>query len=736
MMKYLRILGALVTFGSPLAAHAQFHPQQGLDGSTPVFMNGKPIGALGPMLITLQKEISATSALTATTLREIDVGQKAPRLTDSEIASLSNITADIMAQGHAYIGTAPLDYGLTWKDKSWRPLAAFFDNFGDTPSSPRTIHMGGLQDHADAYLNLLGLLMGHSDNSGAILTVQDADSSFMANRNGAGGTDGVLEFTKTNNNPPRLKAGVDITNTDGIKRVVTFGKTSFTVTPSFTPAQLALIRGAGIIRVYANWKNGNNTAPTPHGFSRPNVYYAYMDASKATTTSDGGLKFPVMTDDDTTQPGWRTQNSINPAARAPGTNSGDSIDKLSDTSSAAPGLVWNYPDQAVFIGMSDGKTIHNDMAQYTPGNDSITRAMTGVEYDLLANQTADYQYKIDGVMINAYGNGYKLTDDSTDMYLGGYINHHLQIGDATCGVYGIEASSFISRGACTTKTDGQGYVMTQSQGLSYLGHRMVLTQANIAGKGEAKGDASKNILAIIGSVDADPSDPFRSGAGMAAIKWNAFGTDTQDISLCGGAYGAICGLRVISNGNTELTHALVLGGSGILGMDPTFKTNWVQWYPTPNGDWLMGTSVSGGGNLRGVAGYYGATATFTGTLSGADANFSAQVNANHDMVVTGNLISNVGGHLIFQNTISTAAASLQVDATGNILERSKEAIGGGLGLTVHGYRSLAHTGVAEGTQSYCSDCKSSHSTHRAVGIPVWWNGSQWTDSIGDAVIHP
>ncbi|NHO32121.1 hypothetical protein [Acetobacter fallax] len=442
-----------------------------------------------------------------------------------------------------------------------RPRAAFFDNFKDVASSPRTIHLGGLQDHADAYVNLLGMEMGHSDNSGAILTVQDANTSFYSNRNGAGLTDGVLEFTKTNNNAPRLEAGSDIANPDGKKRAVTFTKTGFSVSPAFDAYQMSLIQGAGRIRVYTNWKNGNNNPPVRNGLAHPNEYFAYLDADSAVTSGSGDSSvttFNVMTDDDSGAPGWRTENSPDAVSAPPGRNPGDTIDNTSDTTSHAPGLVWHYSHPAVFIGMADHKFIHNDMAQFIPGNDSISREMTGVEYDLLAVQNKDYQYKISGITVNASGNGHKLTEDSVDMVLAGVIPHHLEIWDS-CETQAIETSGFVVPGACNTRTPNSGYVMGQFNGRSYNGHRISLSFANLV-RSNPSVDWTSNVPALIASIDGDGNNPLSAGSGQGGIKWNQDG-DAGSVSLCGGEFAKNCGLTVSGTGTVKTTALVVPFGT-------------------------------------------------------------------------------------------------------------------------------------------------------------------------------
>ncbi|NHN85814.1 hypothetical protein GOB93_14350 [Acetobacter musti] len=685
--------------------------------------------------------INGTS-LSSRPVQWTDIGSSIPGLdSNGNVTAPVNTAGSITALTQAYFGTTPLDYGLAQTNTSWRPGAAFFTSFGDSAASPRAIHLGGLGSHNDAYVNLIGMLMGHSDNSGAVLSIQDTDGEFGANRIGAGGTDGIVEFTKTSNVAPRLEAGADITNADGVVRTVTVDTADFKVTPAFTPAQLALIQGNGIIRVYLNWKNGNNTASTPHGFSIPNVYYGYMDATKVTTTTDATTGvvsdvFPVMVDDDSQGPGWRTQNSITAAAAAPGTNTGDTIDTTTDTTSSAPGLVWHYADTAVFIGMSDGKTIHNDMAQYTPGNDSITRAMTGVEYDLLADQTADYQYKVDGVMINVDGNGHELTDDSIEMYLGGGIKHHLQIGDAFCGQYGIETSGFSLNGQCPLTTANSGVNIAKFQGETGNGHHeaMVFSMSS----GADPNNLTNYSMALTGGIDPnDTSTTTAWGTALGALKWNSDG-DMQSLALCGGQFGQYCNLVASGDGTVKLKGATVVSAQMSLtpGMDLIFQsatsTTDAYLYGAGNGVIGIGTGISGGGGLTmpGLLNVGGAATLGSLTVTGGS-TFSGQIAIANNATWTGNLIAEAGSQLMFQNATSTTAAYVSVDALGNLLENTGMSTGGGFGVTPRTYSQLATAGLTLGTQSYCSDCYDSAGDADAVaGAPVWWNGSTWVTADG------
>ncbi|QNT77967.1 hypothetical protein [Entomobacter blattae] len=51
------------------------------------------------------------------------------------------------------------------------------------------------------------------------------------------------------------------------------------------------------------------------------------------------------------------------------------------------------------------------------------------------------------------------------------------------------------------------------------------------------------------------------------------------------------------------------------------------------------------------------------------------------------------------------------------------------------YSQLEKNQLLQGTQQYCSDCYSSANSHHKKGIPVWWDGSNWTDSLGEVIQH-
>lgn len=58
---------------------------------------------------------------------------------------------------------------------------------------------------------------------------------------------------------------------------------------------------------------------------------------------------------------------------------------------------------------------------------------------------------------------------------------------------------------------------------------------------------------------------------------------------------------------------------------------------------------------------------------------------------------------------------------------------GGLTTQTGAFASLGN-GYTQGEQKYCTNCTSP--TSGKTSVPVWWNGSTWTDALGTAVTHP
>lgn len=294
--------------------------------------------------------------------------------------------------------------------------ASFFDSLGDGSTSPDSVIFGGHQTSDSVFMKIIGGTYSHGDNGGVMLSVMDTGTSTFGSRNGAGSDDSIVIFPKAQDQSPRLSVGQDITDpTDNVAHTVTYGVSSVTITPALPASEIALIKPR--MRLYSNYKHGNSPGDlsTHHALISPYLYYGYVNA---VTSSASSTTITVLSDPDNGTPGWYINGST--ASAAPGANDGDTIDNTSDSTSAAPGIIFSYPNPALFIGMSNKKFLLNPMMQFTGAKDSVTRAGVAAENDqLLPENMKDYQYQITGNSINPNTHGHRLTDDSVDEYLGG-----------------------------------------------------------------------------------------------------------------------------------------------------------------------------------------------------------------------------------------------------------------------------------------------------------------------------
>jgi hypothetical protein len=123
------------------------------------------------------------------------------------------------------------------------------------------------------------------------------------------------------------------------------------------------------------------------------------------------------------------------------------------------------------------------------------------------------------------------------------------------------------------------------------------------------------------------------------------------------------------------------------------------------------------------------------------------VDSNSHPVATQDTTIAAGKSLYFSDSNATMRGSLYAGtdgalhlnsasgSTGTISVDGHMTISAPVTYSAHSYSSLSSSGLAAGSQSWCSDCYSSSNTASTRGIPVWWNGSSWTDALGQNVKH-
>ncbi|GBR46591.1 hypothetical protein AA3990_1489 [Gluconobacter roseus NBRC 3990] len=103
----------------------------------------------------------------------------------------------------------------------------------------------------------------------------------------------------------------------------------------------------------------------------------------------------------------------------------------------------------------------------------------------------------------------------------------------------------------------------------------------------------------------------------------------------------------------------------------------------------------------------------------------------------------MAGQAILMASSSASGAPYILIQTNSKGEVNPSYGGGASGAYVSpGYPYSALPGVASGTTDptvgamlYCTDCYSSGNAAKTLRIPVWWNGSVWTDALGQQVQH-
>ncbi|QNT79175.1 hypothetical protein [Entomobacter blattae] len=156
---------------------------------------------------------------------------------------------------------------------------------------------------------------------------------------------------------------------------------------------------------------------------------------------------------------------------------------------------------------------------------------------------------------------------------------------------------------------------------------------------------------------------------------------------------------------------------------------------SPEGDIVWnGQGNTGGLALCGGSGQCGVIQHYDGSVTLG----SAIVNGSFSFMPDS---GDSQGHPYIQaesaNTVKFATSSgagvlvktAQLDTTGDIN------VGNNLVLSPTPYNNLGSAN-RPGTQRYCSDCYSTLNADHTPGIPVWANGTLWTDALGNEAGHP
>lgn len=575
----------------------------------------------------------------------------------------------------------------------------------------------------------------------------------------AAGYDTVASCILTGNQPARF-----------VLTASSYTATSVVLTTALTAAQAAMIHPG--MYITTNSPNTSLTLTATDGELAPkNLYAGFVSAQpRAGDTSISVYGWDV--------PGHGTGVS----GQIPQTTTLDTV--------------WSArTSPTVFLGGGAGGSafMNNwfasvDAGNLTPSttNQSLIHQITPLEVDLnIVNGTApDNSVNWQGISMNAGNQPAALTTDSRQVFLGGNINHHLEVNGG-CGNWdynSIASGGFVDMPTpCGLSTSGvTDQVMSAWTSWISGANKITMMLETSMGNPTATTGWEQAVMHLGPTVDGNrvQSGDY-GGSKQGDIEWNQ-GANYGSISLCG--FATNCGLEVFGDGTVHASKAATFTApvnivNGIYAVDST-GANLVQFYPTSSGDWTVGTSVSGGGNVRGVNGYYGASATLTGTMTSSSVstgtvNTSGQIKSTGGLDVTGDDAYIEDGHILYikpatldnglqagwcapdsytletctnigawESLMShgdirssaggrTSSSAWHPDGHGNWYASDETGDGGTAGggavrQASYTLASLPTTNETDGNHLWCSDCKLNNIT----GVEVYWHASaaKWTDS--------
>lgn len=488
--------------------------------------------------------------------------------------------------------------------------------------------------------------------------------------------DAVARYTYAGPSAPVFTTtGSAVTAPDGLTHIPTFHSWGATFANPLPQAWSDWIKSHNHARMMTN-EIGVNPASYKNA--------TFVGELTGYDTDSSGLVVTILTD------GWRifnqTQNfpSTDTSTETPGTTSLDGTTPAVDT-------VWSdFGDPAIMFGVYT-KAFDNNVICYLPGptphaspgdiNDPTgkinnqERSCEGIEYDLWNDDTSGETAYMQGITV-AYSGTTSPSPDSYDMNLAG--------GNAN-----------------TLVLSGEWYSMNVAS------HSFA--SAGYGGPAYTKG--SQKVVADFAQSnrpgwDADTVWPANSH-NMRLTIWNTRNADDTNNQNNYSDITTSMGVQV--DGHNDVHQ---------LSMDGTTQEH-LEFNPAnyPNGISLCGYTACG---------------------------FS--VNRQGTPEVDDNLVINDGKSLILMNTNNALAGYIYASTDGNmhvlgvngptkssfVIDAALKS-NGSLNAPNNTYSALPTTNTTTGDQRYCSDCYSSSATSTQRGIPVWWNGSTWIDSLGSAV---
>lgn len=377
------------------------------------------------------------------------------------------------------------------------------------------------------------------------------------------------------------------------------------------------------------------------------------------------------------------------------------------------------------------------------------------------------------------------TPDSWDAFFGGATPHHIEVGDG-CGTMAFESSGYYLPAKCNLFDQAANANGIQDADIAEWNavtqHNSAVYQWQIAMHLESNGlqnDYTDATLHFGPRINGTPGQPLAPGASLLGEL--QFSGLNGGVAICG--YGVNCGYQMDGSGNVTFSQqATFTGQTNLKGLtilpdqmyiQNSSGTNQVSIATGSDGSLSVNSLIGGAEFIENMplsvnaALTVGQQATFNAPFveaSGAQyfqapagtniaewlwdsagdmrlhplvggGTFSVELPASFTEGVNsgGNVTVAPGKSVAYQ--YSNGTTYMTGDQYGN-LQVIPGSAGAGGGLISEGYNFNALPSSANaGTRLYCFNCYSSANSAKTLGIPVWWNGSAWTDALGAGVQH-
>ncbi|WP_242010167.1 hypothetical protein [Acetobacter conturbans] len=683
-----------------------------INGSAIVSGTGKTLAQLATTTQKNSTSLTSTSS-TASMAYSLAIGAIQSSLMGvagglAVLDSSGNITSPVSTTTSASSTSSTIGWNdpITWTTNSGtgtqygNPQAAFnlrwtmgYDSSGnayvDDYMPPTHLRLGGSQEfdgvplfvhnipYGEGNMGIVeGVFMQSENMRGSIAGVGPGGASSTASYDNY---DAVARYTYAGpSSPVFTTTGSAVTAPDGLTHIPTFTGWGATFSNPLPQTWSDWIINHPHARMVTN-EIGED--PTTHKMA---TYVGTMTGYGTDSTT--GLVNSVTTD------GWRAFNqttdfpNLSLSSEIPGTTSLDGTTAAVDT-------VWSdFGDPAIMFGVYT-KSFANNVICYLPGPtpnaspgdindptgkiDNQLRSCEGIEYDLWNDDTSGETGYMHGITV-AYSGTTSPTLDSYDMNLAGGNANTLMLEGEWYSM-NVASHSFASAGY-----GGPAYTAGSTKVVADF------AQSNRPG------------------WDADTSWPA-SSHNMRLTIWNTRNIDDTNNQNNYNDFTTSIGLQV--DGHNDIRQ---------LAMDGTVQEH-LELNPSsyPNGIALCGYSGCG----------------FDVDHAGAPhASANLTIHDGKSLVLTdtsdtqeGYIYANTDGslHVVGNSTADKSFLVLDVGLHSN----------GAINAPNNTYSTLPASGATSGDQRYCSDCYSSANSSSQTGIPVWWNGTQWTDALGSTAKH-